>query len=194
MSKAANGYRRSLRAIGQGLEALCVEEFDLGAGNYRYVVHGYCKKIKTEEPPKPNLLKEAFLFLRRNSKTHASTRTPVRKVLSSFQFTGLRLTGRDIVRFERQGQAQSSDALGDVNQQSISQTLRLAGTYLDHKKSRLLKLSWHNQSLTLWRRDGFGVESKEFFTPANLYDLWVHQYKQRKAVDGDPVLKRAGND
>ncbi|MGH7888913.1 MAG: hypothetical protein ACREPG_13710 [Candidatus Binatia bacterium] len=193
MSKAANSYRRSLRAIGQGLEALSVEEFDLEAGNYHYVVHGDCKLIKTEEPPTPNLLKEAFLFLRRNSKTHSSTRTPVRKVLSSFQFTGLRITGRDIVRFERQGQAQSSDAPGDVNQQSISQTLRLAGTYLDHKRSRLLKLSWHNQSLTLWRRDGFGVESKEFFTPANLYDLWVHQYKQRKAVDGDPILKRASN-
>ena len=78
--------------------------------------------------------------------------------------------------------------------QSISQVLRLAGAYLDHKKCRLLKLAWQNQTLTLWRRDGFGVESKETFTPANLYDLWVHQYKQRKPIEGDPVLRRAGND
>jgi hypothetical protein len=194
MSKAANSYLRSLRAIGQGLEALCVEEFDLVAGNYHYVVHGHCKKVKTEDPPKPNLLKDAFLFLRRNSRIQSSARTPVRKVLSSFQFTGLRITGRDIVRFERQGKAQSSNVTGTLNPQSISQALRLAGAYLDHKKSRLLKISWSSQSLTLWRRDGFGVESRDTFTPANLYDLWVHQYKQRKAVDGDPILKRASND
>jgi len=194
MSKAANTYRRSLRAIGQGLEALCVEEFDLEAGNYHYVLNGHCKKIKAEAPPKPNLLKDAFHFFRNNSKTHSSTRTPVKRILSSFEFTGLRITGRDIVRFERQGKAQSSNATGTVNPQSISQTMRLAGSYLDYKKSRLLRLSWRSQSLTLWRRDGFGVESREIFTPANLYDLWVHQYKQRKAVDGDPILKRASND
>jgi hypothetical protein len=195
MSKASNSYRRSLRAIGQGLEALCVEEFDLEAGNYHYVVHGRCKKVKTEAPPqKSNLLRDAFHFLSRNSKTHSSTRTPVKKILSSFEFTGLRVTGRDIVRFERQGKARSSNAAGTLNPQSISQTLRLAGSYLDHKKSRLLRMSWRSQTLTLWRRDGFGVESREIFTPANLYDLWVHQYKQRKAVDGDPILKRASND
>jgi len=195
MSKAANSYRRSLRAIGQGLEALYVEEFDLEAGNYHYVVHGHCKKVKPEvSPPKSNLLMDAFHFLRRNSKTHSSTRTPVKRILSSFEFTGLRITGRDIVRFERQGKAQSSNGPGTLNPQSISQTLRLAGSYLDHKQSRLLRLSWRSQTLTLWRRDGFGIESREIFTPANLYDLWVHQYKQRKAVDGDPILKRAGND
>jgi hypothetical protein len=194
MSKAANSYRRSLRAIGQGLEALCVEEFDLEASNYHYVLHGQCKRVKAEAPlPKSNLLMDAFHFFRHNSKTHSSTRTPVKRILSSFEFTGLRITGRDIVRFERQGKAQSSNATGTLNPQSISQTLRLAGAYLDHKKSRLLRISWRSQTLTLWRRDGFGVESREIFTPANLYDLWVHQYKQRKAVDGDPILKRASN-
>ena len=194
MTTSANSYERSLRAIGQGLEALCVEEFEMVAGNYHYLVAGHCKKVKSEEPAKANSLLDAFLFFRRNSKTHSSTRTPVKKVLSSFQFTGLRITGRDIVRFERQGKAQATNAPGALNPQSISQATRLAGAYLDHKKSRLLRIAWHSQSLTLWRRDGFGVESKETFTPANLYDLWVHQYKQRKAVDGDPILKRAGND
>jgi len=195
MPKAANSYQRSLRAIGQGLEALCVEEFDLVAGNYHYLVEGRCKQIKSEEAAKKsNPLKEAFLFFTRNSKTHSSTRTPVKKLLSSFQFTGLRITGKDIVRFERQGKAQSTNRAGTLDPQSISQAMRLAGAYLDHKKSRLLRISWRNQTLTLWHRNGFGVESKETFTPTNLYDLWVHQYKQRKAVDGDPILKRAGND
>ena len=192
MSKA-NSYRRSLRAIGQGLEALCVEEFDLIAGNYHYLVDGRCKMVKTEEPPKANSIMDAFLFFRRKSKTHSSTRTPIKKQLTSFQFTGLRITGKDIVRFERQGKAKAANATGALDPQSISQTLRLAGAYLDHKKNRLLRITWRNQSLTLWRRDGFGVESREIFTPANLYDLWVHQYKQRRAVDGDPVLKRASN-
>ena len=197
MAKATNSYQRSLRAIGQGLEALCVEEFDLVAANYHYLVQGQCKKVKSEEPIKSNKtnpIKDAFLFFTRNSKTHSPTRTPVKKLLSSFQFSGLRITGKDIVRFERQGKARSANAVGSLDPQSISQAMRLAGAYLDHKKSRLLRVTWRTQSLILWRRDGFGVESKETFTPANLYDLWVHQYKQRKAVDGDPILKRAGND
>src|SRR5262245_9437494 len=194
MSKPTNSYRRSLRAIGQGLEALCVEEFDLVARNYHYIIEGRCKLIKTEAPPKPSSIMDAFSFFRRNSKTHSSTRTPVKRLLSSFQFTGLRISGRDIVRFEREGKGHNSNPTGELSPQSISQTLRLAGSYLDHKKSRLLKISWCSQSLTLWHRDGFGVESREIFTPVNLYDLWVHQYKQRRAVDGDPILKRASND
>jgi hypothetical protein len=193
MSKANNSYRRSLRAIGQGLEGLCVEEFDLIAGNYHYLVDGRCKLVKSDEPPTAASIMDAFLFFKRKSKTHSSTRTPVKKMLTSFQFTGLRITGKDIVRFERQGKAKAANAAGTLDPQSISQTLRLAGAYLDHKKSRLLRIAWRSQSLTLWRRDGFGVESKEVFTPANLYDLWVHQYKQRRATDGDPVLKRASN-
>lgn len=195
MSKGSNTYRRSLRAIGQGLEALCVEQFELETSNYHYVVRGRCKSTtKVEKPPKSNLLKDAFSFLRRHSKTHSATRSPVRRVLSSFEFTGLRLTGKDIIRFERQGRAQITDATRTLDPQSVSQILRLAGAYLDHKKSRLLRLAWQKQSLTLWRRDGFGVESKETFTPTNLYDLWVHQYKQRRPISGDPVLRRAGND
>lgn len=193
MSKADNSYRRSLRAIGQGLETLCVEEFDLVTGNYHYLVDGHCKQIKKEVAPNPPSIMDAFLFFRRKSKTHSSTRTPVKRQLSSFQFTGLRISGRDIVRFERQGKARSANAGGELNPQSISQTLRLAGSYLDHKKSRLLKISWRGQSLTLWHRDSFGVEAREIFTPANLYDLWVHQYKQRKTTAGDPILKRASN-
>ncbi len=67
----------------------------------------------------------------------------------------------------------------------------MTGVYLDYMRSRLLGLSWRHQILTLWHINAFGAEVKEEFTPRDLYDLWVQQFKKRKPIR---VLKPTGSD
>jgi len=193
-SKTANNYQKTLRAIGQGLETLRVEKIEIEAGDDHYLINGYCSRPKSVDAPKQSLFKEAFLYLRGRSKTHFTARTPQKEALSSFEFNGLRITQKDIDEFERKGKELSANSKDGLDPNSASQVLRLVGAYLDYRKSALLKLSWRNQTVTLWRKDGLGVESKEIFTPANLYDLWVHRYKQRKPNHSTQTMKKTGSD
>ena len=191
--KIADSYQKTLRAIGQGLETIGVEQFEIEAHKDSYLVHGYCKGFESNEALRPSLFRDAFPNLGQNSKACSSSQTEGSRSSSSFEFSGVRFTRNDIERFELKGKAASVNSEGTSDPHRLSQTLRLAGAFLDQKGSHLVKLAWRPGSVTLWRKDGFREESKDIFTPENLYDLWVHQYKQRKPVERNQV-KKTGSD
>jgi len=182
-------YQRILRAIGQGLENLDVKFFDLlVVSDNQYVVGGNCNKPKTRYAPKPRF-KKSFLSLFRSVNKSKNTRT---SVLDRFNFEGLRFSKSDIEHLDRKGKVMRSN--GDnspPSPHSVSHILRMTGAYLDYKEGRLLGLSWRRQILTLWHINKRGVEKKEEFTPSDLYDVWVRQFKKRKPLR---VLKPTGSD
>jgi hypothetical protein len=193
MPKTLISYEKTLRAIGQGLETLRVEKIELEACDDHYLVQGYGSRPQPSDAPKPSFIKQSLHFLTRSSKNTAGNRTTAKKS-PSFEFAGLQISQKDIDDFDRRAKLALPTAQDNLNPQSVSQILRLVGAYLDYRKSSLLKLSWRNQTVTLWRRDGLGVESKEIFTPTNLYDLWVHRYKQRRSAHAAPAMKKTGSD
>ena len=187
--KPALSYQNILRTIGQGLENLNVNSFDLLAvSENEFVVGGNCKRAKTPRARKPSL-KKSFLSLFRNNDKPKTART---SVLERFNFVGLRFTRQDIELLDRKGTVlRSRGNRHPPNPHSIAQMLRMTGGYLGSKGGCLLGLSWRHKILTLWHLNGLGVEVKEVYTPANLYDLWVHQLMQRKPLHG---LKPTGSD
>ena len=87
--KPALSYQNILRTIGQGLENLNVNSFDLLAvSENEFVVGGNCKRAKTPRARKPSL-KKSFLSLFRNNDKPKTART---SVLERFNFVGLRFT------------------------------------------------------------------------------------------------------
>ena len=181
-------YENILRAIGQGLENLDAKSFDLlEASDTEFVVGGECNKTRTLHAPKSSQRK-SFLSLYRSDDKPKTTRTSV----LGFNFVGLRFTSSDIELLDQKGKLlRSSGDSCPPNPQSLSHILRMTGTYLDHHGSRLLQISWRQQTLTLWHINRRNVEVKEVFTPLNLYDQWVHQFKKRKQVR---ALKPTGSD
>lgn len=174
-------HQNTLRAIGQGLENLEVESFDLDTLDDHYVVGGQCKKNNATPIPEP-ISKKSFLgFIR----TVGKAKTTQTSGSQTFHFFGLRFTQADIELLDQKGRALRA-RVDDctLNPHSISQVLRIGGVYLDHRESSLLKLSWRQQTLTLWHVNGLGIEAKEVFTPPDLYNLWVHQFKQRLKPTG----------
>ena len=71
-------YEHILRAIGQGLEALSVEGFELKATNEIFVVQGAATQKEPEKPTvgKLSAFKKAFLEICHISKATATSETP----------------------------------------------------------------------------------------------------------------------
>jgi hypothetical protein len=190
--KIADSYQNTLRAIGQGLETIEVEQFEIEAHKDSYVVHGYCKKLRPNEALKLGAITDA----RHNPQPKSASGVAgeiQRGRASSCEFSGLKFTRNDIERFELKGQAASKNDEGTPDPHRLSQTLRLAGAYLDKKESHLLRLAWRPGFVALWRKKGLRNETKDIFTPEILYDLWVRQYKKRKPGPRNQ-MKKTGSD
>ena len=175
-------YQNVLRAIGQGLEDLEVESFELENSDGHWEVAGECEKPNACHAPESIGAKTILSFIG----TLGRKKTPTQNTRSRrFHFFGLRFTPADVDLLDRQGKAwraNSNDCT--LNPSSISQALRTAGADLDHRANRLLKLGWHQQTLTIWYLNALGVEAKKLLTPPDLYNLWVHQFKQRSKPTG----------
>ena len=164
--KTISRYRNILRAIGQGLENLEVKSFELEVSGSHYVVSG---KSKKSHPACAPIAKKSFLSLIQNvgrRKALGASGSP------AFYFSQLRFIRSDIELLDGKGKVLRSDVdHRPPNPHSISHVLRMAGAYLDHTNRRLIKLSWHHRILTLWYINGYGIETREVFTPPVLYEL-----------------------
>lgn len=183
-SENATCYEQILRAIGQGLEALKVESFDIAIEGDNYIVQGLSESPKKEETvptetaPKPTSFK-SILHNFRNLFQIQPLETKEEKTPMPFVFLGLRFGQEDVERLQRHGKAQRLNWRGSPDPHRLSHMLRVLGAYVDRRGGRLLKVSVTPQALSICYRARFGDEQTETFTYANIYDLWVHLYKQR---------------
>jgi hypothetical protein len=175
-------YEHILRAIGQGLEALSVEAFDLEVTNNTFLIRGAATQKESEKPNAANLstFKKAFLDICHISKKPATSETPAGKAAASSRSLRLEFTQKDIDKLERDGQALRSDWNASPLAHSLPQLLRTVGWYVDHKEGRLQKISKNGDSLTVSYLGSMGIEKTETFSLLQLYDMWVHLYKRRK--------------
>ena len=182
MPKTTIQYEHILRAIGQGLEALSVETFDLQVANDTFLIEGAATQKESEKPnaAKLSAFKNAFLEICHISKNSATSETPAGKAGASSRSLHLQFTQNDIDRLERDGQALRSDWNASPLAHSLPQLLRTVGWYVDHTEARLHKLSKNGDTLTVSYTGSIGNAKIETFTLLQLYDMWVHLYKRRK--------------
>ena len=174
--KKTSTFEITLRAIGQALEALGVESFELFLEGDTFVVYGGTNS----SPVKEKKASKRFQLFGRNKSKLKSRR--------GFYFSGMRFQERDIEHLDRQGKdiRISAERCPDTN--SISNGLRMIGAHIDNAGMSLLGVVGHDGHFTVWHRNRSGGELKQIFTKANLYDLWVHLYKQRTGMP----LKQTG--
>jgi hypothetical protein len=182
MVKTTIQYEHILRAIGQGLEALSIEAFELEVANDTFLIQGAAMQRESETPNAANLsaFKKTFLDICRISKKPVTAETPAGKAGASSRPLRLEFTQDDIDKLERDGQALRSDWNASPLAHSLPQLLRTVGWYVDHKEGQLKKVSKDRESLTVSYLGSIGIEKIETFTLLQLYDMWVHLYKRRK--------------
>jgi hypothetical protein len=165
----AHSQEIDLRVIGQALETLGIDSFELVLEGDSFVVHG-----GPESPPLSEKRANPRLPLFRLKREKAK---PQR---SKFFISGMRFRESDVLRLDRQAKdiRSSPESCPDTN--SLSHGLRMIGAHVDNKRATLLRVCRHNRLFTVWYKKAGGGETKENFTQSNLYDLWVHLYKQRR--------------
>ena len=170
VSQNAHRHETDLRVIGQALATLGIDSFDLVLAGDNFVVQG-----GPESPPqrkRPSAKPRLQLFRLKREK--------VKPQRTHFYISGMRFRDSDVLRLNRQAKDIRSSAEQCPDTQSLSHGLRMIGAHIDTKGGTLLRVIRQNQLFTVWYKGTLGRESKETFTQTNLYDLWVHLYKQRR--------------
>jgi len=104
-----------------------------------------------------------------------------KELSSPFLVLELHFGPDDIDRLEHQGRAaRRPDSKGTTNPNRLSQILRAVGAYVERKSVRLLKVSKRNDWVSIEYQTAVGKSGVENFRTTDLYDFWVHLYKQRK--------------
>ena len=175
-------YEHILRAIGQGLESLSLEAFDLEVAEDTFSVRGIPTRKESEKSPVTKLkaFKKAFLDICNITKTPARAATPEAGVPGSSRLLRLQFTQADIDNLEQEGQALRSDWERSPLSHSLPQVLRTLGWYVDQKKGQIHKISKAADTLSVSYTGLLGTQKMETLTLVEIYDMWVHLYKQRK--------------
>lgn len=173
-------YDQTLRAIGQALEPLQVQDFDLDIDGNHYTVRGQSAAQETKKEAKRgglrNVFKDAWGKFEAKSPEQSTT-----QLSSPFLVLELHFGPEDIDRLEHQGRsARRPDSKGATNPHKLSQVLRAVGAYAKRKSLRLTKVSKRKDWVAIEYKTIQGRSDVENFRTTDLYDFWIHLYKQRK--------------
>ncbi|MGE5215475.1 MAG: hypothetical protein ACM3SP_00570 [Chloroflexota bacterium] len=157
-------YARSLRVIGQALEALRINAFTLEKNGDKYIVRewepSFLKNIADEVWGAGNFGQTNFTNTQRSDLL----------VYDSSDAERLETTGR-----ARRGakKIQSAD--------EISSGLRVVGDFLDKKRAMTFNIWWSTESVTVRYKTAEGDPKETTFTVQNLQDQGVGMYLRRSS-------------
>ena len=178
----ATGYAQPLRAIGQALEILNMQDFELEPSGDDFYVRGNL----------PSATNRALLGRSSSSddlktvwgampgENADSSEADMRRHLNVLSTrVELCYTASDVDRLEEAGRARRGHGRQSAEAYSVSQILRSIGAYLNQKRARLSKLSREIDTVVVEYQTTLGSHMKETLAIKDLYDLWVRMYLQR---------------
>lgn len=172
-------YAQSLRSIGQALESLRVEDFDLEVDGEGFLVRcsvPWPGQPIAEQPDQANLLRQIWGVLPRDSSLDLNV-----QVTSRFKATDvdLQYTSKDVNRLDEEGKTKRSDQPPEIYAPSLSQFLRAVGAYVSQKPARLLKISRRGDSMAIQYESPAGEKADESLSVDDLYDLCTWMSRKR---------------
>lgn len=174
------GYAQPLRAIGQALETLNLQSFELEPVGDDFYIRGTLIRSNaelTDESMTPDKLNAIWGKVPDFNRVDGDRRSAgSAAVLAPIE---LQYSSKDIDRLEQEGRARRVDPRRMPDTSSLSQVLRCVGAYLNQKRARLLRLWRDAESVSVEYETSLGSKFKETLVVAELYDLWVRMYMQR---------------
>ncbi|MGH7870812.1 MAG: hypothetical protein ACREQO_01185, partial [Candidatus Binatia bacterium] len=165
-------------AIGQALETLNVQAFEMEPAGEAYFIRG-ATVINDSEPTLPQASPENSRSVWGGVAGQKSTLINAPQGAAATSRIELNYTPKDVERLETEGRAKRGGAVKMADPSSLSQLLRCIGAYLTQKLARLLRISWAGDFLSVEYETSLGSRMQETLAAADLYDLWVRMYLQR---------------
>jgi hypothetical protein len=173
-------YAQPLRAIGQAIEVLKMESFELEPDGDDFVVRG--RVTARGAGPDPQTAESRSLRFKRetertfhDSEVEAVTTTPIVNQLD------LCYTLKDVGRLEQEGQARRGEPPAAAETSGLSHLLRTIGAYLEEKPARLVKIAKHAETVTVVYETLSGIRFEEKLDRATLRDWETQMYVKRTA-------------
>jgi len=161
-------YAQSLRVVGQDLDALGVDSFELAKWGEDYIVW----PKRTEFTRKRSTDKG---FLSKITQKILGRDDSDKEIPNRLYFTPSEIAWTDIQRrLERKIDSPS-------DRRDLSFVLRVLGDYLDRKSAGQFTISWSQNSIVISYD-----QKQESFTSENLYDLGIRMYV-RRSIRGRPI-------
>lgn len=175
------GYAQPLRAIGQALEILNIQRFEMEPTGDDFFLRGSLLLAGEHSAIAPSGPDELRKMIWGSVPATAETRRgsyPSEK-LGEVSDVELHYTLQDVERLEGEGRARRGKTEKEADASSLSQALRCIGEYLNQKRARLVKVVRESESFTVEYETSLGSQLRESFSLKDIYDLWVRMYLQR---------------
>lgn len=173
-------YARHLRVIGQDLEGLHLQAFNLEWTGDGYVIWSRPAGAGLEDGALSRLSKNRLRKLwKNNPRTRPYGQEELVTLPSSVQARRYRYSLSDIERMEHESRSRRYRNRGVADGHSLSQLLRTVGAIVGQRHQRLLGISWQDLSVSVVVETPEGKREIDVFRPDNLYDLWVRMYLRR---------------
>jgi hypothetical protein len=171
-------YAQPLRAIGQALEILKMESFELEPDGDDFVVRG---KV-TARGGDADVQSAESQNLRFNGEGEQNLEAPdVEPEATPAIVNQLDLcyTLKDVDRLEQKGQARRGEAPAAAQTPGLSHLLRTIGAYLEEKPARLVKIVKDGESVTVVYETLSGIKFEEKLDGATLRDWETQMFIKR---------------
>jgi len=175
-------YAQPLRAIGQALEILKMESFELEPDGDDFVVRG---KV-TARGGGDDVESAESRNLRFNGEGEQNLGAPdAERVATPAIVNQLDLcyTLKDVDRLEQKGQARRGEAPAVAQTPGLSHLLRTIGAYLEEKPARLLKIAKDGESVTVVYETLSGIKFEEKLDGATLREWETQMFIKRGSRD-----------
>lgn len=175
-------YAQPLRAIGQALEILKMESFELEPDGDDFVVRG---KV-TARGGGDDVESAERRNLRFNGEGEQNPGAPdAERVVTPAIVNQLDLcyTLKDVDRLEQKGQARRGEAPAVAETPGLSHLLRTIGAYLEEKPARLLKIAKDGESVTVVYETLSGIKFEEKLDGATLREWETQMFIKRGSRD-----------
>jgi hypothetical protein len=167
---------RALRTIGQALEFLHLETFELVCKGNDFVIRTQPADLRKSLAEDIQAVDIAAVW-RRLRDRYLSEKAHSHQRQAPLE---LHYSSSDIEQLDRAKTRSGTDGK-KPDPFNLPEMLRLVGTYVDDKGARLLKLSKREQELTIQYQTERGESRTEVHNVSSFYDLSVHMYLKRHA-------------
>ena len=148
---------QSLRVIGQHLQGISIDTFELEKTGDKYILW-----LDRNQPNGKSSTKTGFKSISTMDRAHEKIATP------------LHFHGSEILGLEVERRLRRSEAGGMPDARSLGLRMRVLGQYLDRKRADDFAISWFTDSVKIRF-----LQKEQSFTSSNLYDFGICMYLKR---------------
>jgi hypothetical protein len=172
-------YAHDLRALGQALEILQIERFEIEPDGDSYLVQILAKRPGRRSDRGPTGESTVRHIWASAPRETGGEQVDTNLLYAMAKTLDLHYTPEDVVRLEKEWRARRNQADRIADPSTLSELLRAAGAYVSEQGGALLKIRRQEGSLVLHYETKSGQKREETLSDSDLWDSTMRMLAKR---------------